>query len=274
MKLKYIIAASFVLAHIQCHVMLSSVEALFTAIEEGNQEEIEEQIQAGVDVNAPATRRELGSITALMYAAKQNKIDIVRTLLAYGANPNIITQEGYTALGYACTSRSLDIIQVLLRSGANPDIRQEGGWTPLMSVAHFSHQGTDEILIAQALIQAGADVNAVDQFQRTALEAAIYQEALDMIDLLLSSGAHCNVRNHRDQTVLQVAFHCFHRTKNTRFIKIALKLLTYGAIYSPEDQIWVERDVLREQKYRIIRAELVRMYEEHAGRAESDYIFK
>ena len=69
--------------------------------------------------------------TALMNAAWNNQTDVVRYLLANGANVNKQNVVGATALYYASLLNKTDVISVLLQHGASKDIKDEFGDTPI-----------------------------------------------------------------------------------------------------------------------------------------------
>ena len=70
--------------------------------------------------------------TALMKAARNNRTDVVRYLLANGANVDkqgrLWRQQHYTML---LSSNKTDVISVLLQHGASRDIKNKFGSTPI-----------------------------------------------------------------------------------------------------------------------------------------------
>jgi hypothetical protein len=62
-----------------------------------------------------------------MEAASAGHVDIVRLLVAHGADVNAVSGSGNTPLMYACVSALLD-------NGANVEDHNENGHTPLMEV--------------------------------------------------------------------------------------------------------------------------------------------
>lgn len=58
-------------------------------------------------------------MTALHFAASAGHSDVVRTLVAAGANVNAADEHKSTALHWACANRHLDVIQVLVDAKAN-----------------------------------------------------------------------------------------------------------------------------------------------------------
>jgi ankyrin repeat protein len=72
--------------------------------------------------------------TALMAAVSAEKpdIEIIQLLLKFGTNPNIQRKkDGSTALMLATKSERNDIVKILLANGANPQIQDRSGQTAL-----------------------------------------------------------------------------------------------------------------------------------------------
>ena len=90
------------------------------------------------------------------------------------------------------------------------------GWAPLHWAAENGQ--TD---VAKALIAAGADLNAKDQFRCAPLHRAVRNGYIDVVQALLTAGADVNVRNLSEDTPLHKA------VRSTWITKV---LLTAGAI--------------------------------------------
>ncbi|KAK2116840.1 Ankyrin repeat and KH domain-containing protein 1 [Saguinus oedipus] len=69
-------------------------------------------IKAGADI-------ELGCSTPLMEASQEGHLELVKYLLASGANVHATTATGDTALTYACENGHTDVADVLLQAGAD-----------------------------------------------------------------------------------------------------------------------------------------------------------
>ncbi|CAN5373426.1 hypothetical protein BH10PSE10_BH10PSE10_02050 [soil metagenome] len=70
--------------------------------------------------------------TPLMKASHDGNRDVVRLLIAAGAQVNARNADGNNALWLACVSRHLDIIDILHEAGIDIDNRNDNGATPLM----------------------------------------------------------------------------------------------------------------------------------------------
>ncbi len=172
--------------------------------------------------------------TALHAAVLRGDLELVKALVAHGANPNAPLMRGTPtrrnsadwALGHilvgatpfwlAARFGEPGIMQVLAASGADPLFAKDGTTALMVALGGGSNRGRYEIppdpdedertLAAVKLaVELGADVNAANQAGDTALHAAAARGLNRVIDLLASSGASLDVKNKRDQTPLAVA---------------------------------------------------------------------
>ena len=91
--------------------IVTETDALCKLIQQGNFEAVKGLIVAGADIN----KKSIG-MTPLMYAARYNKVEIVKYLIANGADLKIKSNKGYTALKYAKISKAHDTYKII--SGA------------------------------------------------------------------------------------------------------------------------------------------------------------
>ena len=83
-------------------------------------------------------------------------------------------------------------------------LKHQGGFTTPMHVAALNIRG-DSIKMVQHLLNAGADVNAVDSEGNTPLFHAVMESDPAMVTLMLGAGAQVNVKNHHGMTPLHEA---------------------------------------------------------------------
>jgi len=90
-----------------------------------------------------------GSENALMYAALYGELDLVKRLVARGAEVN---KTGWTPLHYAASNGWLSVVEYLLSQNAYIDAASENGTTPLMMAAR-----ENQTAVARLLVKEGAD---------------------------------------------------------------------------------------------------------------------
>jgi ankyrin repeat protein len=190
-------------------------------------------LEKGADPNAA----EVG-YAALHAAVLRGGLDLVKALLAHGANPNAQMTKGTpvrrnsedfelpaTLIGatpYLLASKVLevDIMRALAAGGADPRLPMKTGTTPLMAAAGLGASAQadrrglsvvdggkmeDERRVLEAVTTAfdlGSDVNAVNQAGDTALHGAAALGYNTVVQFLADHGAQLNVKNKRGQTPL------------------------------------------------------------------------
>jgi ankyrin repeat protein len=136
----------------------------------------------GTDVNAA----DADGSTALMYAAANGDLELVRGLIKAGANVKLASQLGTSAITEAAILGSARILDALLRAGADPNYKTPNGETPLMAAGR-----SGKIDAAKVLLEAGADINAKETWGgQSALMWAAAQGQADMVKFLASKGAN------------------------------------------------------------------------------------
>ena len=93
---------------------VTETDALCTLIKKGNFDAVKGMIEAGADIN----KKSLG-MTPLMYAARQNRVEIVKLLIANGADIKATSDKGYTALKYAKMSKAWDAYNIISGKSIN-----------------------------------------------------------------------------------------------------------------------------------------------------------
>jgi ankyrin repeat protein len=159
---------------------------LLDAAERGDRAAALRLLSKGASPNTPGP----DGTTAIMYAAANEDLDLVRALIKAGASVKAKNQFGTTAITEAAITGSAPIIDALLKAGADPDTRTPEGETPLMAVAR-----SGRVEAAKLLVEAGADVNATEAWGgQSPLMWAAAQSQAEMVKFLASKGANLNAR--------------------------------------------------------------------------------
>jgi len=168
------------------------------------------------DADATTRLRELGlpldgedaqGATALIRAAGAGHAALLMQLLDAGADAAHVTRSGMHVLAAAVAARREAVVRTLLNHQVAPDTRIAGGGTALTLACALG-----ESRIVDALLEAGADANALDDHGGTPLHAAAQyafsrgdaDAARAVFERLLRAGAQIARRNRGGQDALLV----------------------------------------------------------------------
>jgi ankyrin repeat protein len=133
-----------------------------------------------VDLGAPVNdRAPLSNQTALRVAAEARDLELVKLLLAKGADAKAGEYDGWTPLRWAAKSNHLKIAEALLAAGVD---RNDN--SPLCEAAAQGNQPMVELLLAK-----GADVNGYWGLRDTPLSCATRAGKVEIVRFLLGKGA-------------------------------------------------------------------------------------
>ena len=150
----------------------------------------------------------VGLLTRMVESGRDGLIGFV--VDALGRDPSLTTRRsgGRTLLHCAAAAGCLPVVATVLRLGTDPGIIDAGGHTPLYWAANgcASAAGPE---VVQALVRAGADVNAHGGVTRaTPLHMAARQGHLEIARTLLDLGAAIDATDSKGDTPLRRALNC------------------------------------------------------------------
>lgn len=150
---------------------------LATAAREGSEKVVDVLLAAGAKVDQPNTYGD----TALKLAALNGRMSIAKKLRARGAQ---IETPGWTPLIYAATGGHDEMVRYLLAEGANINAVSPNGTTALMMAVREEKFSTAELLVAR-----GANVNVSNEQGATALSWAERSGDTKLVERLKRAGA-------------------------------------------------------------------------------------
>jgi ankyrin repeat protein len=161
---------------------------------------------------------------------RERRVDLVKALLAHGADPNARIRRppqrvgssknpglpelvGATPFLIAAVGGAADVMRVLADHGADVRLNTSANGTPLMAAAGLGRAigevlvpESDNLAAAQLLFELGAvDVNAVDTLGNSALHYAAFMRRDSIVQLLADRGARLDVPNLYGETPLFLA---------------------------------------------------------------------
>jgi ankyrin repeat protein len=160
---------------------------LIDAVKAGNAATVRALAKQRALVNAT----EADGTTALHWAARLDRIELVHTLIRAGAPVNTKNRYAITPLSLAAVNGSAAVVDALLKAGADANTVGSNGETVLMLAAR-----TGKPDAVRVLLDRGADVNARESWHgETALMWAAAEDHADTVSLLASRGAELNTKS-------------------------------------------------------------------------------
>ncbi|MBN2496870.1 MAG: ankyrin repeat domain-containing protein [Deltaproteobacteria bacterium] len=194
-------------------------EELHAAATDGEQGRLRQLLALGARVDA----RSATGKTPLLYAAGAGRAEAARLLLARGADVQSRDPYGATSLHWATVvpEKGAALIELLIQAGADPDARDRDGRTALHTAVDLSREdcrdfpdgeivGFEEesalaAVMARALLDRGASIEARDARGRTPLHAATEAGNSVLVELLIERGAKKDAKDSRGTTPLDIA---------------------------------------------------------------------
>ncbi|XP_064395496.1 ankyrin-3-like isoform X2 [Halichondria panicea] len=203
-------------------------QAFLDACGTGNVGVVLELLECGADPNQADKDDDW---TALYWASRNGRDEIVRVLLAAKATVNTQTKSGETPLWTASFNGHQKCMELLIDAGANVDVPREDGVTALWVAAQEGHERAVELLIA-----AKAQVNIQNEDGVTALHMASQEGHCGVVRMLLEAKANVHIMANNNQTALHVANH--HGHDEIMRVLLAAKATVNTQEKSGETPLW------------------------------------
>ncbi len=189
-----------------------------------------ESVRALIAQRADVNQRGLHGETPLIKSMLCDDPRICTLLLDSGADPNIVTANGYSPLTFACLQNNFVYVRTLLRYKADVSRKTEDGWTPLLVastnpmifydnmdhefykklieiVYKYSryHPDYNPVRTVSLLLDSGANPNESNMFGTTSLMAAASMANYEILKLLLAQKTAVDLRDTEGKTALMYA---------------------------------------------------------------------
>ncbi|XP_071138004.1 transient receptor potential cation channel subfamily A member 1 homolog isoform X4 [Mytilus edulis] len=164
---------------------------LHLAVENGNYEVVKLCLQKKANLNTPADNY----MYPLHLASKAGDVKSVKLLVDYGARIDVRNIEMATPLHIAAQYNHKDIVEFFLRQPKPPiEYRDKDGFSPLLIAATYGHAET-----IHQLLRKGADYEAVEKNDKTAVYLACEEDKPEALSALLKYKAVRNMINTGDR---------------------------------------------------------------------------
>ncbi|MFH0824687.1 MAG: ankyrin repeat domain-containing protein, partial [Pseudomonadota bacterium] len=140
----------------------------------------------------------------LFAAIESTDVEKVKSLLAKGANANVFDEEVYrTPLVLAARNGPVEMVKLLLANGADLKMKYRHGLpVPAYAFTEAMVHGREDI--ARLFLELGADVNTSGMVERSPLECAVHCSP-EFVKVLLDKGARVNGKSKNGYAALVTA---------------------------------------------------------------------
>ncbi|KIX06079.1 uncharacterized protein Z518_04053 [Rhinocladiella mackenziei CBS 650.93] len=196
----------------------ASFDSMMAFLEKlGSDENTKKKIAATIDTKGT------DGMTALQFAAKHRKADVVKILLKYGADVTLTDKSGMTAACLAAARGHEAVVKSLLEGDRKKtQWKEKDGFSPLHIAARDGN-----VDLVNAIVGLIA-IDLKDSQQRTPLRRAVGRGHEAVVKTLLRKGADCNAKDNEGKTPL-------HRAAEQGYPGIARLLLAHGAAIGQKD---------------------------------------
>jgi ankyrin repeat protein len=191
--------------------------ALRRAIDEGNLDEVRFLVSLGADATL-AIHNEAHSMFRMIKGCEHQDSDgcvheeIALILLEHGFNLSSQDQHRNTMFHLAVQGSRIRLLRAMLSRTTSPDvldITNNDVWTALHYATYETRKRKDsthqKLTMVSMLLEAGADINARDDEDYTALDLAARDGNEALVKLLLDAGANIDTPRNRDPSMLTLA---------------------------------------------------------------------
>ena len=164
--------------------------------------------------------------TPLHSAARNGRLDVVKFLLAHGADVNSVRDDSESSLHEAAFQGQLDAARFLIDSAARLNGKGTHGYTPLHWSIEQGHADVVRLLLAR-----GADPEVIDDTGNTPLQQAFRLGKAEIAKLLLDYGAdiQAGVSDTAPVAMLMRAVRRLYGTWDVKYNNNAASVLTFSA---------------------------------------------
>lgn len=172
--------------------------------------------------------------TIMQHPEVENNDEIAKDLIRFGADPSIKPTKGESYLLKKALEgeKSEDIVELALEYGTNLNSKTANDMTIMMELLAVASDRTQTdnnlrkglLNISRKMILHGADINACEDNNESALFNAVRLRDTELVSFLLSAGIDSNIQNNQGETALSEIVY-----EGIEVLDIIILLLDYGA---------------------------------------------
>jgi len=174
------------------------LSAIFCAIEENNKAGLEELLDVAwsIDINQANKHGECG----VHIAAGLGRLEMLKVLVAHGANLGVADQQGDSAVYWAARQGHAPVIRFLVEHGVHVNQQNKLGESCLHAGCKYGHTA-----VVEYLVSIHTNIDLQDSHKESGLHIAAWHGFPRIVEVLCQAGANLDIKNEDDETPLHVA---------------------------------------------------------------------
>lgn len=213
-------------------VKIDENQAIFTAVQNGNLDDVRQNLLKGVDVNCRNPKDKYKGL--LHYAASCKNLEIMEMLRPFNPDINLGDETGMSPLFYAIETNDLNCVQKIIDMGADVNHQDDVTSTPIYWGVYVA-----SLDILKLLKKAGSKMHVENRLNRTPLLKAAFMNKTDVVRWLLESEeivACINTQDDRGRTALHCACWGSSGGRHGKYINQELLTDSPGSLMALLDQ--------------------------------------
>jgi ankyrin repeat protein len=181
-------------------------------------------LKYGADPNIKDIK-DLYTLSPLMLASKHNYEILLKTILEMGVDPNETNKLGITALSYTANTSivKLNIIKTLLEYKANPNTICENSFYLIFKYIDQNDSNIESII--NLLIEYKVNLEVKNEYGMTPILMAAYIKRLNIVNHLINCNVNILARDNCNNTILHLILNPFkNETEGINIIKRLIKM--------------------------------------------------
>ena len=159
---------------------------------------------------------------ALLISAEKGHTECLQTLIEFGFDLQVTTQNGITPLAYATFFNNFSCVKSLIDAGALHTFLHNS--SSLLHLATAEDASESLQLLLDAGISIGLNIHQTNRYGDTALHNAVKNQAIHCLTPLLKAGLDVNQRNYNNKTPTTMALSLDNAPIFTRLIEAGADL--------------------------------------------------
>ncbi|TRY68815.1 hypothetical protein TCAL_09629 [Tigriopus californicus] len=167
---------------------------------------LRENVDRLLKLKADPKRQNIDGQSALHWAAKRNLVDILKLLLAAGADPEVFDNSENLPIHLAIKMGHVESMKILATAKSTLNLVDDLGRTPLLEALTTDIPVENAKEMVQVLLRQRVNLNTVDREEHSAIFYACSDKYLEIFQLLILRGVNVDTLGPQGRSCLQQSY--------------------------------------------------------------------